>query len=179
MNEPTYIERALFLMGEQDTGKSTQLRSMFLDHRLGKYGQIPEAHNLPNSYMLSNNRSLYLRLTSPHEAGEDIQEFLAKCRREMSRSPLTRRRNFAGALQISGTDDLPEGRDVIEAFVETFAPERIRAVILSPTCWGASIDDIPLLTNELREIPRCEVITVDATDRTANGLIYSDFFDFT
>ena len=68
MANPRYVERALFLIGDQSTGKSTQLRSMFLDQRLGKMGQIPSDHNLMESYPLSNGRRLYLRLSSPHEA---------------------------------------------------------------------------------------------------------------
>ena len=67
-----YVERALFLIGNQNTGKSTQLRSMFLDWRLSMQGQIPTSHNLADSYQLSNERWLYLRLTSPHEADEAL-----------------------------------------------------------------------------------------------------------
>lgn len=36
-----YLERVLFVVGNRHTGKSTQLRSMFLDVRLGSNGQIP------------------------------------------------------------------------------------------------------------------------------------------
>ncbi len=35
------------------------------------------------------------------------------------------------------------------------------------------------LTNALRKIPSCEAMTVDATCRLANGLMYADYFDFT
>jgi hypothetical protein len=39
---PTYyFERALFIVGEQNSGKSTQLRSMFRDVRLGTSGIVP------------------------------------------------------------------------------------------------------------------------------------------
>ena len=31
-----YVERAQFVVAPQDSGKSTQLRSMFLDKRLGE-----------------------------------------------------------------------------------------------------------------------------------------------
>ena len=180
MNKPSHIERALFLMGAQNTGKSTQLRSMFLDPRLGTVGEIPVANNLRNSYALSPHRSLYLRLTSPHEVGEDIQAFLAKSEYEMSPGPTARRWNFAGALQIDGTAKLPDGCEVIEAFVQAFAPERVRAAILSPSCRGETIGwrRIRSLTEELRTKADCEVIAVDATHLTANGLMFADFFDF-
>ena len=180
MNKPSHIERALFLMGAQNTGKSTQLRSMFLDPRLGNAGQIPDAHNLPNSYRLSAHRSPYLRLSSPHELDEDTQGFLEKSEYEMSPGPEARRWNFAGALQIDGTAKLPDGCKVIEAFVQAFSPERVRAAILSPSWWGEPIEWIRIgsLTEQLRTNADCEVIIVDATHRTANGLMFADFFDF-
>ena len=37
---PMYVERALFVVAPQDSGKSTQLRSIFLDRRFGKDGEI-------------------------------------------------------------------------------------------------------------------------------------------
>ena len=44
---PAYhFERALFIVGEQNSGKSTQLRSMFSDPRLGSDGSVPSALNL-------------------------------------------------------------------------------------------------------------------------------------
>ena len=182
MNKSSHIERALFLMGAQETGKSTQLRSMFLDPRLGTGGQIPVDRNLVKSYPLSTHRWLYLRLTSPHESrNEDMQTFLDKCARRMTPGPDLRRWNFAGALQIARTPDLPNGCQVIKAFVEAFSPERVRAVILSPTCQGKPIewDSIRALTENLRDQTACEVAIIDATRQTANGLMLADFFDFT
>ena len=66
------FERALFVVGEPNSGKSNQLRSMFRDIRLGTGGNIPSGRRLDEVYRLSNERSLYLRLTSPHEAGESL-----------------------------------------------------------------------------------------------------------
>jgi hypothetical protein len=63
-----HFERALFVVGEPNSGKSNQLRSMFRDVRLGTRGDIPTARKLDEVYRLSNERSLYLRLTSPHSA---------------------------------------------------------------------------------------------------------------
>src|SRR6266480_7864616 len=67
-----HFERALFVVGEPNSGKSKQLRSTFRDIRLGTEGNIPTERNLPEFYRLSNERCLYLRLTSPHEAKESI-----------------------------------------------------------------------------------------------------------
>ncbi len=181
MTSPRYVERALFMLGEQDTGKSTQLRSMFLDPRLGNGGRIPRSRNLRNSHSISLERSLYLRLQSPHENGEDMQRFLGKFDGYMSRNSQIRRWNFAGALQIDEHARMPTGSEAIKEFAHRFSPERVRAVILSPACRRQTIDwnILRALTRVLRAIPRCEVMTVDATDENANGLMLADFFDFT
>lgn len=182
MAQGAYVERALFMIGNQNTGKSTQLRSMFLDWRLGSQGKVPTARNVRNGYALSNERWLYLRLTSPHEAGETLDEFLDKCAAAMQATgPLARRWNFGGALQPTGTSKLPDGPDVIASFMQRFAPERVRAVILSPDRAG---NHMPLanyqrLIAALRALSSVEIVTTDATTRTGNGLLYADFFDFT
>ena len=183
MAQSNYVERALFIVGGQKTGKSTQLRSMFRDWRFGKNGNIPGDRNIPNTYPLSNERWLYLRLTSPHEADETLGEFLDKCDENMqSWNSYAHRWNFAGALQVSALNKIQEGPEkVIDAFINRFEPERVRAVILSPDRLGCELDPqvIRGLTKELRALSGCETMTVDATSRRGNGLIYADFFDFT
>jgi len=153
---------------------------MFLDWRLGNSGRVPTARNVKNAYPLSNERWLYLRLSSPHEAGETTDEFLDKCAAEMGFKVQTARRwNFAGALQITASAKLPQGVEVVKAFAKRFEPERIRVVVLSPDRHGnppAGGQD--KITNALRSAD-VEVVIVDATSRTANGLMYADFFDFT
>ena len=181
MTRPSYVERALFMMGDQDTGKSTQLRSMFLDWRLGTSGQIPSSRNVPNSYTLSNERCLYLRLTSPHEAGDTMKEFLDSCADQMQSSKRDCRRwNFASAVQVSETNNLPRGTQVIEEFIKRFTPERVRVVILSPDRSGKASEgnELQRLTQDLRSLAHCEVMMADATSRDANGMMYADFFDF-
>ena len=45
-----YVERALFIVGDPNTGKSVQIRSMFRDIRLSGDGQVPlsvETHRAP------------------------------------------------------------------------------------------------------------------------------------
>ena len=181
MTRPSHVERALFVMGDQNTGKSTQLRSMFLDWRLGTSGKIPSASNLRNSYPLGNERRLYLRLRSPHESGDTMKEFLDTCAGQMqSGKGGWCRWNFAGALQVSEADNLPPGTEVIEEFIRRFVPERVRAVILTPNRSGIALETSELrqLIQGLRSLTGCEVMMVDATSRDANGLMYADFFDF-
>ncbi|BBK37724.1 hypothetical protein STAQ_28020 [Allostella sp. ATCC 35155] len=121
-------------------------------------------------------------MTSPHENEEDEQKFFDKIRRRTSPNETPARRwNFAGPLQLTPTAHLSAPETVIAAFEATFSPERIRAVILSPDRHGNWLAQarIDALVTSLRTIPRTETIVVDARHRTANGLIYADFFDFT
>ena len=83
MAQLKYVERILFIIGDPNTGKSTQLRSIFRDQQFGTSGEIPCARNIPETYPLSNERWLYLRLSSPHESGNSLEEFVEKCDRKM------------------------------------------------------------------------------------------------
>jgi hypothetical protein len=177
-----HIERALFIIGDQNTGKSVQLRSMFRDLRLGEQGNIPVSPNLTNAYPLSVERWLYLRLTSPHEKNETPEEFLDKCDSEMQQNAHGAKRwNFSGAIQPNAANNMPDAVRTIEEFIRRFDPERVRAVVLHPDKEGNLIHSYDLLNllTRLRALSRTEVIMTDARSRTDNGLIYADFFDFT
>jgi hypothetical protein len=190
---PPYLERALFVVGEPNSGKSTQLRSMFLDVRLGTNGIIPHGRRLEEIYRLSNERCLYLRLTSPHEAGEFIgreprglrnsKDFFAKTSKVVAKHVprVARRWNFAGALQPNASDNMPDAETTCSALVQRFRPERTRIVILSPDRRG---EHFPLerhlrLVGRLLEVPGIEICCIDARHREINGLFLADFFDFT
>jgi hypothetical protein len=175
------LERALFVVAPQDSGKSTQLRSIFLDRRLGHNGQIPpssEKPNLPETYFISNERRLYLRLTSPHEYGETPKEFIDKTRNKM----LDGRWCFAGAFQPDAYNKMPDAIESINRFIKAFKPERVRVVFLSPNRHGIELGEfLPGrdLSDELFQIDGVEVVCIDARERETNGLFLSDFFDFT
>jgi hypothetical protein len=55
---PYYFERALFVVGEPNSGKSNQLRGMFRDVRLGTGGNLPTGRRLDELSRLSKERSL-------------------------------------------------------------------------------------------------------------------------
>jgi hypothetical protein len=185
-----YFERALFVVGDPNAGKSTQLRSMFQDVRLGTGGTIPAAGNLPEIYRLSNERSLYLRMTSPHEAGEclnarrggrSVTNFLDKTDDKITSntSALRRRWNFACPLQMRAANRMPDVDATCGAFVRRFHPERTRVVFLSPDRHGTVLQASHVtLVAGLRAISSVEVSWIDARDRTAAGLLLADFFDF-
>jgi hypothetical protein len=68
-----HLERVLFMVGNRHSGKSTQLRSMFRDVRLGLRGSIPKGGKRADFHMLTNDRFLYLRLSSPHELKKTLR----------------------------------------------------------------------------------------------------------
>lgn len=187
-----YFERALFVVGEPDAGKSNQLRSMFRDIRLGTGGRIPKEDKLPELYRLSNERCLYLRLTSPHEAGESIikarsgskgpTSFLEKTAGIIDGNTphMGRRWNFAGALQPTARHHMPDVVATCRAFVRYFEPERTRIAFLSPDRHGRCLQETEHLelVDGLRAIPSVEICWIDARDRTVNGLLLAEFFDF-
>ena len=79
-----YLERAQFVIGEPNAGKSVRLRSMFRDRRLDPQGVVPTERKITERYALGHDRWLYVRLTSPHEAGEDLTGWLAKTEAKLS-----------------------------------------------------------------------------------------------
>lgn len=172
-----YVERAQFVVAPQDSGKSTQLRSMFLDKRLGLGGVIPTSRKIARKYHISNERKLYLRLTSPHEYGDSVEKFHAKIRAGLTGG----RWSIACPFQPDAFNHMPDVVDSVKAFIACFKPERTRVVFLSPNRHGIQIDqflpgrDLILETRATG----AEVICVDARNRTANGLVLADFFDFT
>jgi hypothetical protein len=191
-NDRYYFERVLFVVGEQNSGKSTQLRSLFLDVRFGKGGSIPQPGNLPEIYRLSNERSLYLRMTSPHETGEylvgppDGEEgtnFLDKTKSKIKGATphYGRRWNFACPLQPDKSNNMPNVVNTVNGFIKCFCPERSRVLFLSPDRHGNHLQDIHLreYVTGLHQLPSVEVAWIDASDRTKNGLLIADFFDFT
>ena len=175
-----HLERALFVVAPQDSGKSTTLRSMFKDRRLGTGGNTPsssEQRRLPEVYWIGNERRLYLRPTSPHEYGESSFEFIEKTRSKM----IEGRWCFAGPLQPDASRRMPDVVASVSEFCDAFSPERVRVAFLSPNRHGIQIDAfLPNrdLTAELLAIPKVEALCVDGRRRGANGLLLADFFDF-
>ena len=178
---PLFVERALFIVAPQDSGKSTALRSMFADPRLGTRGVVPKSKDklrLPADYRLSRERRLYLPLTSLHEYGETLREFVDKTRGSMDSG----RWCYAGPFQPDAYKNMPDVVDCVAAFVEAFEPERVRVAFLSPNRHGQCVDTVLPgrdLSHELLSIESVEVMFLDGRRRGKNGLVLADFFDFT
>ena len=178
---PLLLERALFIVAPQDSGKSTTLRSLFQDRRLGTDGIPPSSSDqrrLPEIYYLSNERRMYLRLTSPHESGETPEEFIEKTKNKMGSG----RWCFAGPFQPDAFRNMPDVVASVKAFIRAFEPERLRVAFLSPNRHGQEVDTFlpPCdLRKDLLSIAGVEVLCMDGRERGKNGLLSADFFDFT
>lgn len=177
-----HLERGLFVVGNRHCGESTQLRSMFKDVRLGTGGDIPKDRKLADFHRLTNDRFLYLRLSSPHELKETLGGFLKKRENKIAaaHSELGTRWNFACAVQLDASNNMPDAIEICKIFVGHFQPERTRVSFLSPDRKGdfLAAKDILRGARRLRQIPSIEACWIDARNSTANGLILADFFNF-
>lgn len=65
-------------------------------------------------------------------------------------------------------------------FVRYFNPERTRVAFPSPDRHGTCLQAMKHMefVDGLRQIPSVEVCWIDARDRTVNGLLLADFFNF-
>jgi hypothetical protein len=130
-----YLERALFVVAGRHCGKSTQLRSMFLDVRLGTSGEIPKDRKLKDFHVLTNDRFLYLRLSSPHETEGIFERIPQKDESENRR----RRKELGEALEfclcVAGPgSQRKNSRGISEPGPEIRIPSKARRVgFVTPT----------------------------------------------
>ena len=127
---------------------------------------------------MSNERRLYLRLTSPHEYDETVDEFLEKTRGKMGNG----RWCYAGPFQPNAFKKMPDIVQSVQAFMNYFEPERVRVAFLSPNRHGHVVNDLYTgadLSQQLLAIPKVEVACLDGRRRETNGLQLADFLDFT
>jgi hypothetical protein len=179
------MERALFVLGGQNAGKSRMLRQMFVDTRLGTSGNIPD-ESIIKLVSLSHDRCLHVRCTSPHEMKETIKEFFGKLDRTMERAwDKYWRFNLACALQPRAANNMPDVFTTLKALREEFEPERIRVIQINPRQDGNEGGNDLLSHDEvdaLRSL-RIEMAIVDgrrslAPNEYPNGFFLADFFDF-
>lgn len=177
-----YLERVLFVVAGRHCGKSTQLRSMFRDVRLGMKAEIPKDHKLKDFHRLTNESFLYLRLSSPHELKESPREFLSKTKAKIDGAgpEWGRRWNFACALQAEAANKMPDSLETVESFVECLEPERTRVAFPNPGRSGKllSEEDVLRLSRRLHRVPSVEVCWIDGRVKADNGLLPADFFAF-
>jgi hypothetical protein len=172
---PIYLERALFIVGQRNAGKSTALRSMLLDRRLGAGGTMPGPKKINATYWLSNERRLHIRATSPHEYGDSPKDFIARAHSHMPSG----RWCFACPLQPGSFGNMPDAVTTIAHFDRAFGPERIRVALLDPDRNDGEWPVDPVKVMRDLHALGSEVMRIDAARKDANGLLLADFFDFT
>lgn len=133
-------------------------------------------HRMSETASLSVDRSLCLRLTSPHETNET----LAYCLRKTATKTRTGRWCVAAPLQPDAFKRMPDLNRTVRAVLSRFHPECIRVCVLSPDRRGAGRDakKVRRLFNRLWRLGPVECHCLDARDRTANGTLLADFVDF-
>lgn len=181
-NNLPHVERVQFVVGEQDAGKSTELRSMFVDPRFGTKGVVPTEKRL-KLVTLSRERCLFIRLTSPHERKETIGDFfgtIARARKRAARFGF-RRFNVSCALQPFAANLMPDLLEVCSEVRTQLNPERTRVVIIDPRQDGQNGANIPRTTIQKLHTQAVELIKIDgkhSRHNYPNGLVLADFFDF-
>ncbi len=178
-----HMERVLFVVGRQNAGKSTLLRQMFIDRRLGTNGTIPNASRI-KPVALSPERCLVIRCASPHERKETLEKFFDKIDREMKRAfDQFWRFNYACALQPEAENKMPDLVTICKKLNARFAPERIRVILIDPRQDGRPGSRLAQSdVDELRSLS-VEMAIIDAHRSTPlyeypNGIFLADFFDF-
>ena len=180
--ETPYVERALFVVGQHGAGKSAHLKNMFLDQRFHT-GARPLRRRRRGAIApiaLSNERTLLVFSQSAPERGYTIRQWIDRIRESMGGG----RWCFAGALRAQYTGELEsDALQHVQAFIETFSPERVRICFLSPDIKGRLVDDF-LDPNEqiiptISSLDRVEGIFIDYRLLKTNAMMMADFFDFT
>lgn len=173
----------MFVIGEPDAGKSTTLRSLFVDPRFGTKGKVPSESRI-RLVGLSRERCLFMRLTSPHETKQNIEQFIqtvVAAQRRATRFDF-RRFNLACALQPFAAHSMPDLLETCVAVQDQLAPERMRIVVIDPRQDGASGPPLSRQTVHRLRKRNVELVKIDGEHSRAdypNGLLLADFFDFT
>lgn len=183
-NQPR-MERALFVLGKQNSGKTRRIRNMYADVRMGRDGKVPQKKQtrFPTVY-LSNERRLYVRVQSPQEAGDTLAKFFKKIDAATKRDGPTARWNTVCAMQWDPGRNIGDGLNVIGHFIRKYKPERVRVAVLHPPArlWAEmTSNERDRCQKGIRALERAGTIVEQlmVPGRGRNGLLLSDFFDFT
>lgn len=133
-----HIERVMIVLGESNAGKSTFLRSMLASPSL--LGKWPTS-KVVKSFGVSADRSLKVRLTSPHEAingGEPLVRTVEKIKNQaiVDYASGYSRLNYALPSWYNDAPkrapNSPHFIDLITTIKEEFLPERILVIEIDP-----------------------------------------------
>jgi hypothetical protein len=169
------LVNCLFIIGGQDTGKSSTLRSLFKDHRLGREGTIPTEKKIEEIISLGPTTSLILRLTSPHEYNESSSEFFRKIKKNITPNKSW---SFAAPLQPYSFKKMPNLIETINRFQKHFYAHKIIIAFLDPDRHGNSDRNIVNLINDLHSHTNVYCLRIDATIKYRNAFLLSQLLTF-
>jgi hypothetical protein len=177
--EKTYVERALFVVGQHGAGKSAHLKNMFLDWRFHTDGKHRRSNGRISPVALSNERTLLILSQSAPERGYTIWQWIDRIKQSMNGG----RWCFAGALRAQYRGELEsDALQHVQAFIETFSPERVRICFLSPDSKMRRIDDYLDPDNKIipaiASMHNVECLFIDFRLINTNAMMMADFFDF-
>ncbi|AZZ36403.1 hypothetical protein CIK05_06225 [Bdellovibrio sp. qaytius] len=194
-----YIERALFIVGVQNSGKTTLINNAIdsVPHWLKIGTPRPKKiknkkYNLGGSYIISSDRKLYVRTSSFHESGRNTAYFL----KSMKDKTKTGRWNVICPMQPEatytkeGNVKMAEPAEAIKKFIERFNPEHIRVYLLDlrfdkieKTKKRKSVvvindKDIRKHISKLQKIKNVECTYLNVKNENKNNHTITDFFNF-
>jgi hypothetical protein len=176
--EKTYVERALFVVGQHGAGKSAHLQNMFRDKRFHTAGVPWRSRGRIKRVALSNERTLMVFSQSFEERGHTVQQWISGIKQAAGE----RRWCFAGALRAQYAGELESDALLhIMAFIETFSPERVRICFLSPDSRDRPIGnflDLDAVIPAISSMDGVECVFIDFHLLKTNAMMMADFFDF-
>lgn len=129
------IDTLVAVIGDRNSGKSNQIRSIFEEPPLTTFfGGYPPSPNIQRTYLVDPDIELYVRLSSWHERGENWSQI----KNDLQTAQTTPRRRFKAIvpLQVSATQSLSAGEKVISRLISSFNIRRTYAVWLDPAVSG-------------------------------------------
>lgn len=129
----TYIDSLVFIIADQRSGKSNQIRSLFEEFELYHvYNGYPQSNNIARSYEIHPDIELYMRLSSWHERDESY----AEVKRDLKNGWMKRNKRYKviAPAQVNGTSKLEDGEELFMRILSDFEVRRGFAVWLDPDC---------------------------------------------
>ena len=164
-----FIDTLVIVLGDQNAGKSNQIRTIFEEYELGSgLGGYPTSSNIKSRYLVGRDVELYVRLSSWHEKGQDY----TRLKSDLTSHHRCAERRYKAIipLQISATvptDDgqkgLAGGEDLVIKILKDFDVRRSFVVWLNPDVSRRKPFEIsPKMAKFMSKRPSLSVLAIDS-----------------
>lgn len=174
------LERVSLICGLQDSGKSFLMRRM-LEHQI--LGGVSHGRGPVRPRQLSEKRVLIVKLSSPHEAGWDLEVYISWLKRVIQRQLWEGFTcvSFVGAIHPVEYGNMPDIFVTCSRIFKDFKPKVMRVTELAPDQWGRTQgvvkkNEVDALRGEGIIFEQMNATRGCFTERNVNGLV--QFFDF-